>query len=194
VWTVADRWRVAHEILNEISTRCGESHVIHARAGSRRRRPGTLLPRCPYARWTAGPAGAHTYALSGRKHCGNLSHFLGFQPMRPAARWRRRIESESPRVRWCAVPSRSARTYQHRRRCRRPFHPLVGAVRRRSRSRNRPWVCCSRPLVVAEGVGRPAARASPFHNRSKLWWSRRIGLSYLSGWINSSLNTYLGRT
>jgi hypothetical protein len=49
-----------------------------------------------------------------------------------------------------------------RRRCRRAFHPLVGAVRRRSRSRNGP-----RFAVPTCGGGR---RASLLRNRSK-WWT-----------------------
>jgi hypothetical protein len=107
------RWRVAHEISPQDAIRGKPRDTCpDARARSRRRRPASLLPRCPYAR-TTGPAGAHTYTLSGRKHRGNLSHFLGFQPCGCP---RVGVESKaSLRVWWCAVPSRSARTYQHRR-------------------------------------------------------------------------------
>jgi hypothetical protein len=118
-------------------TRYGEGHVKHARA------PSPVFVDDPRDASSTLPIRAieRTYVLRpGAEASWQLVTFPGLPTMRAAARWRR-IESES-RVWWCAVPSRSARTYQHRRpgrrRCRRPFHPLVGAVRRGSRSRNGP--------------------------------------------------------
>ncbi|XP_066384623.1 uncharacterized protein [Miscanthus floridulus] len=80
-------------------------------------------------------------------------------PPPPGGRWellrRKRSERES------------ARTYRHRRagrrRCRWPFHPLVGAVRRRSRSRNG-------PRFVVPTCGGRRGRASLLRNQQSRWW------------------------
>jgi hypothetical protein len=163
------RWRVDHEILDEISPRDAIRGKPRETCPDARRRLGRRSARrFLHAAHTRDRANvrAATTRRSGRKHHGNLSHFLGFQPCgQPQPSW----------VWWGAAPRRSARTYQHRRagrrRCQWPFHPPVGAVRRRSRSRNGPRVCCF-PVTCCCGGRRPAARASRFRNRSK--WSSRI--------------------
>lgn len=85
-------------------------------------------------------------------------------PPNAAGRWEllRRKRSGRQSARHGTHLSTPAGGRAGRRRCRRAFHPLVGAVRRRSRSRNGP-----RFAVPTCGGGR---RASLLRNRSK-WWT-----------------------
>lgn len=152
-----------------LSAGCSERHVKHARtpgaycpapSSSSSTRRATLLPRCPYARRRR----RRRSRTRVRKHHGNLSHFLGFQPCGRAGasnRWKASVCSgDGLRAGRHGLINTGGRAGAGRRRCRRPFHPLVGAVRRRSRSRNGPRVCCSHLRAAPAGRRRSATEPS----------------------------------